>query len=305
MRVLVVGAGAIGGYYGGRLVEKGADITFLVRKKRHEQLLENGLVIHSVKGDVHFPVKTIIAGDQADPFDLVIITTKAYHLGELLPDLDPYISSSTTILPLLNGIAHFTILQERYGQDRVVGGLCFIESTLNANGEIEHYSPYHRLVYGEFDGSHSERIQTIEQLFAEANFSGELSLEIRKEIWKKYIFISTMAGMTSMMRSSMGPILGSPYGKETYEDLLAEICTIARHQEPTLDEHIWQQTMDRVLQMAPTMKSSMLRDMEKGLPIETEHFHGTLLNLAPSSLATPLLKSVYSNLSIYQENISG
>ncbi len=304
MRILVVGAGAIGGYYGGRIVESGADVTFLVRQKRQKQL-ENGLVIHSTKGGAHFPVQTIVAGDKADSFDLIIITTKAYHLADLLPELKPYVSKETTILPLLNGIAHYKVLQETFGQDTVLGGLCFIESTLNTQGEVEHYSPYHRLVFGEFDGRYSDRIQLIEQQFSGANFQAELSSEINKEIWKKYILISTMAGMTCLMRSSMGPILETNYGKETYGALLREICTIALNQEPTLDPKVWDQTMDRALSMPPTMKSSMLRDMEKGLPIETEHFHGTLLHLAPSDLATPLLKAVYSTLSIYHQTVSG
>jgi 2-dehydropantoate 2-reductase len=305
MRVLVVGAGAVGGYFGGRLAEKGANVTFFVRGNRQTQLVQNGLIIHSVNGDAQFPVKTIVNGDKVKPFELIILTTKAYHLAELLPTLTPYMSSQTTILPLLNGIAHFTTLQEMYGQERVIGGLCYIESTLNAKGEVEHYSPYARIVFGEFDGTTSDRIQAIKHLFAGSKLAADSSTEIRNEIWKKYIIISTMAGMTCLTRSSMGPILESISGKETYGRLLQEIYDIALHQEPTLDKDIWKETMARAVQVAPTLKSSMLRDLEKGLPIETEHFHGTLLQLAPPELDTPILKAVYSTLSIYQKSISG
>jgi 2-dehydropantoate 2-reductase len=300
MRVLFVGAGAVGGYFGGRLAEKKADVTFLVRKKRKQQLDTKGLVIHSVKGDTHLSVQSIVAGESTKPFDLIVLTTKAYHLNEVLPSIHPYVGENTTILPLLNGIAHFDILKQNFGADRVIGGLCFIESTLNSLGEVEHYSPNHRIIYGEFDGQKSNRIGAIEALFQDANLSAISSDNINNEIWKKYIFISAMAGMTCLTRSSMGPILESPHGIENYERLLHEICTIAKSQEPTLDNDVWEKTMERVRTLGGAMKSSMLRDMEKGHPIETDHFHGTLLRLAPKDLEVPMLKTIYSTLSIYQ-----
>lgn len=300
MRVLIVGAGAVGGYFGGRLVEKGADITFLVRERRKHQLASTGLVLHSVKGDFQSSISTIVAGEVTEPFDLIFLTTKAYHLEEALPSLTPYLGKHTTILPLLNGIAHFDTLKNHFGAERVIGGLCFIESTLNAKGEIEHYSPNHRIVFGEFDGTKSDRIKAIEDLFAGANVNAISSIQIDNEIWKKYIFISAMAGMTCLMRSSIGPILKSPNGMEIYDRLVKEISTIGKSQEKTLDTDVWKKTMERVRTLSYEMKSSMLRDMEKGLPIETDHFHGTLLRLAPADLDVPLLKTIYSTLSIYQ-----
>jgi 2-dehydropantoate 2-reductase len=300
MRVLVVGAGAVGGYFGGRLAQKGADVTFLVRKHRQAQLQSDGLVIHSVQGDTQVPVKTIVAGDTSDPYDLVILTTKAYHLNEVLPTITPYIGENSTILPLLNGIAHFDMLKEYYGEERILGGLCFIESTLNAKVEIEHYSTHHRVVFGEFNDLKSDRIKQIEDLFSGANLDAVASENIKNDIWKKYIFISAMAGMTCLMRSSIGPILQSPNGPELYERLLHEICAIGKYQEKSLDADVWEQTMGRVKTLPDPMKSSMLRDMEKGLPIETDHFHGTLLRLAPDDLDTPILQTIYSTLSIYQ-----
>lgn len=300
MRVLVVGAGAVGGYFGGRLVEKGANITFLVRERRKQQLESNGLVLHSVKGDFQSSISTIVAGEVTEPFDLILLTTKAYHLDEVLPSLMPYTAEHTTILPLLNGIAHFEILKHSLGSERVIGGLVFIESTLNAKGEVEHYSQNHRIVFGEFDGTKSERIKAIEDLFAGANVNAVSSEQINNEIWKKYIFISAMAGMTCLTRSSIGPILKSPNGMEIYERLVKEISAIGESQEKTLDADVWEQTMKRVRTLSDEMKSSMLRDMEKGLPIETDHFHGTLLKLAPADLDIPLLKTIYSTLSIYQ-----
>lgn len=234
MRVLMVGAGAVGGYFGGRLVEKGEDVTFLVRKKRQEQLEQNGLVIKSVNGNAELKVKTLTAGQPAPAFDLIILSVKAYHLTKTLNDLKPYVGENTTILPLLNGIIHIQQLQNEFGAEKILGGLCFIESTLNDKGEIEQYSPQHEIVYGELNGDVTKRILDIQALFDGAGFDARYSQKIRIEMWQKYIFISAMSGMTCLMNSSIGPILSAPYGKEMYQQLLEEIVSVAHHQEPEI-----------------------------------------------------------------------
>ena len=304
MRVLIVGAGAVGGYFGGRLVEKGEDVTFLVRKKRQEQLEQHGLVIKSVNGDAKLNVKTLTAGQEAPAFDLIILTVKAYHLPETFNDLKPYIGEKTTILPLLNGMVHIQQLQNHFGAEKVLGGLCFIESTLNAQGEIEQYSPQHEIVFGELSGEVTSRILEIHELFKHAGFDARYSTKIRLEMWQKYIFISAMSGMTCLMNSSIGPILSAPYGKEMYQQLLEEIVSIAHHQEPELSTRLASKMLQNMEALSPNMKSSMLRDMEKGKPVETDHFHGALLKMAPEDSCLPLLKAVYTRLSIYQKEIS-
>ncbi|MFC7440095.1 ketopantoate reductase family protein [Laceyella putida] len=301
MRVLVIGAGAVGGYYGGRLAEKGEDVTFLVRKRRKEQLDRHGLVIKSVNGDARLKVQTLLAGQDAPSFDLILLSVKAYHLEQTLRDLAPYVGEKTTILPLLNGIKHIKLLQERFGSDKILGGLCFIESTLNAQGEVEQYSQAHDLVFGELDGKVSDRVKAIAALFEHAKCHARPSEQISVEMWKKYIFISAMSGMTCLMNSSIGPIFESPCGKETYRGLLDEIISIARHYEPSISPDLSSLILASLESLSPNMKSSMLRDMEKGEPVETDHFHGALLQLAPKDAKLPLLKAVYSALSIYQE----
>ncbi|MCK7605433.1 hypothetical protein L3V64_003480 [Geobacillus stearothermophilus] len=136
MRVLVVGAGAVGGYFGGRLLEKGVDVTFLVRERRKRELEERGLVIRSVHGDAVLAPKLIAAGERTEPFDLVVFSNKAYHLAGAIADAKPYVGETTMILPLLNGMAHMDVVRESFGDDKVLGGLCFIETTLNEKGEI-------------------------------------------------------------------------------------------------------------------------------------------------------------------------
>ncbi|MBA4602929.1 ketopantoate reductase family protein [Thermoactinomyces mirandus] len=301
MRVLVVGAGAMGGYFGGRLVEKGEDVTFLVRPGRQQQLKKTGLVIKSVHGNFRSPVKTLISGEPCEPFDLVLLAVKAYHLNGAIPSFEPYVHEHTMILPLLNGIRHMETLWQHFPEKNVLGGLGFIETTLNRQGEIEQYSAVHDVVFGEWDGTETPRIKQVEKLFQGARMGSRSSLKIQLEMWKKYLFISAMSGMTCLMRSSIGPILSSPYGKETYKSFLDELFSVAVQKEPRLSPDLPEKILTNTARLEPTMKSSMLRDLEKGLPIETDHFHGTLIEWAQKEQKLPILKAIYSTLSIYQE----
>src|SRR5699024_2487634 len=149
MRILVLGAGGIGGYFGGRLVEKGEEVVFLVREKRKQILENNGLNIRSTKGDFYFHPKLITKDQQAEPFDLVLFSTKSYHLTEAIEDLKPFIGKQTVVIPLLNGISHLSQLTEAFGANKVIGGLCQIETTLNDQGEVVHSSAFDKLVFGE------------------------------------------------------------------------------------------------------------------------------------------------------------
>lgn len=159
MRILVLGAGGIGGYFGGRLVEKGEDVVFLVRTKRQQQLEKNGLVIHSVNGDFTFAPKLITKDDNTDPFDIVLFSTKAYHVNEAISDLKPFVNDKTVIIPLLNGVAHLSQLKKAFGDNKVIGGLCLIETTLNKKEEIVHSSAFDRLVFGELEHQETDRMQ--------------------------------------------------------------------------------------------------------------------------------------------------
>ncbi|MFS8513446.1 MAG: ketopantoate reductase family protein [Planifilum fulgidum] len=300
MRVLIVGAGGVGGYFGGRLVEKGADVTFLVRQRRKEQLREKGLVIHSVHGDFSSPVQAITAGEKAAPFDLIILSVKAYHLEEAIRDIRPYVADSTAILPLLNGMSHLDRLESAFGRGKILGGLCQIETTLNDRGEVEQYSSFHNIVFGELDGSISDRVKRIEKLFSGARMTAQASREIRVEMWHKYVFIAAFSGMTSMMRSSIGPIMEAPWGRETYRRLAEEIAAVARFHEPSLTPEIGEKAFAIAAALEAPMKSSMLRDVERGGPTETDHLHGWLIQTAPEDLDLPLLKAVYASIKAYE-----
>jgi 2-dehydropantoate 2-reductase len=303
MKILVVGAGAVGGYFGGRLLEKGVDVTFLVRERRKKQLQERGLVIKSIHGDVVLSPKTLHAGEKADDFDVVIFSNKAYHLPEAIRDVKPYVGEKTLILPLLNGMAHMDVLWREFGRDNVLGGLCFIETTLDAQGTIIQSSPSHDVKFGEWSGEITERIKALESLFAGSNARFHLSERIVTDMWHKYLFIATMSGVTTLFRAPIGPIRDGEYGQEILLSLFKEIASIMRAHGAPIDEQIEAKQLAQMNEMMPEMKSSMQRDMEKGYMVEADHLQGYLLQLAKEyQIETPLLKAVYHNLKIYEQS---
>ncbi|OAK02156.1 2-dehydropantoate 2-reductase [Bacillus wiedmannii] len=304
MRILVLGAGGVGGFFGGRLVEKGEDVTFLVRSKRKQQLEEKGLVIRSVNGDFSFQPKLITKEDRTSPFDVILFSTKAYHLNEAIQDLKPFVGENTVIIPLLNGIAHVSLLQKEFGEEKVIGGLCFIETTLNDQGEIVQTSAANRLLFGEMKFQDSERIQHIAKAFAGTKSSFVLSENITQDMWHKYLFITVMSGVTTLMRAPIGPIRESEGGRDFIQNLFEECVQIMRYIGAPIKEDIVQEHMKTIDKISYDMKSSMQRDMEKGSSIEGKHIQGYLLDVAEQfSMEAPLLGAVYQNLKVYEEMI--
>ncbi|WP_097157967.1 ketopantoate reductase family protein [Bacillus oleivorans] len=303
MKILVVGAGAVGGYFGGRLLEKGEDVTFQVREKRKQQLEERGLKVESINGNFTLRPKIIVAGESVEPYDVILVSTKAYHLDGVLDSIEPYVGDSTMILPLLNGIAHVEVLQKRFGIDRVIGGLCFVESTLDVNGTVIQKSPSHDLVFGELSGEQTERILKLDEAFSGTKANIRRSDTIVRDMWHKYIFITTMSGVTSLMRAPIGPIRETVGGQDTLTQFISEIVQVTRSLAAPVAENIETITLDRVNQLGYEMKSSMQRDMEKGLPTEADHLQGYLFEAAGQKrIKVPLLQMIYGNLKVYENS---
>ncbi|MEH7886563.1 ketopantoate reductase family protein [Bacillus sp. JJ1609] len=305
MKILIVGAGAIGGYFGGRLLEKGEDVTFLVREKRRQQLRDNGLIVESVHGNMHnAEPKTILAGENAEPFDVILVSTKSYHLAGAMESIRPYVGTETLILPLLNGIAHLDALTEEFGAEKVLGGLCFIETTLDENGRVIQTSPIHDLVFGERNGEKTERIMKLQAAFEDTNANFRLSENIEQEMWHKYLFITSLSGITSLFRSPIGPIREQPQGMETIKNLLHETINIMKSLDAPLAEQVLEATLARMNEIGYSMKSSLQRDMEKSLPTEGDHLFGYLLETAIKlGLLAPTLSVIYANAKIYESNL--
>ncbi|KKK36772.1 2-dehydropantoate 2-reductase [Mesobacillus campisalis] len=305
MRILIVGVGGIGGYFGARLLEKGADVTFLVREKRKQQLQKHGLVVRSIHGDLHVhQPKTILSGEQAETFDVILLSTKAYHLQGAIESIQPYAEENTLILPLLNGIAHMDALKAAFGEHNILGGLCFIETTLDEDGTIIQTSPIHDLVFGELSGEKTDRVRMLEDAFQGTKARITLSDQIQQDMWHKYLFISTLSGVTSLFQAPIGPIRDQEYGLETVRSLLAECGRVMRSVNAPLAGNIEEVQADKIMQMGYNMKSSLQRDMEKGLKTEADHFFKYLLDLGrANNIHTPVIAAIYTNLKIYETSL--
>lgn len=302
MHILVVGAGATGGYFGGRLAAAGRDVTFLVRSRRAEQLATSGLVIKSPHGDATIPnPKTVLAEKIATPFDLIVLSCKAYDLDGAIASFAPAVGPNTIILPLLNGMRHLDVLDARFGKERVFGGQCVIAATLDDAGTIVHLNKLHGVTFGERDGKLSDRAHAVARDMIGAGFEARLSENIVQEMWEKWVFLATLAGSTCLMRAAIGDIMAAPSGKETIQSLYEECRAIADANEHAPRDAALAQSQTNLTASGSTLTASMLRDIEKGGAIEADHIVGDLI--ARRKGATPefsVLALAYTHMKAYE-----
>ena len=213
MRLLVVGAGATGGYFGGRLAHAGRDVTFLVRPARAAQIQDHGLTIISPHGDLHLKPKLVTADRLAGPFDVILVTVKAFALAAALSDFAAAVGPKTIILPVLNGMRHLDVLKERFGARAVIGGVCKITATVDAQGRIVQLAKFHELAYGETDGKLSPRIETLDQFMQGAGFDAHASTNILLEMWQKWLFLASLGVITCLMRGTVGEVAKAKVAK--------------------------------------------------------------------------------------------
>ena len=301
MRILVVGAGAIGGYFGGRLLAAGRDVTFLVRAARAAQLAAGGLAIRSPHGDLDLPAPpTAQADGLGQAFDLVLLSCKAYDLEGAMQSFAPAVGAATTILPLLNGIGHIETLERRFGAARTLGGLCQISSTLDAQGRVHHLNELHTLIFGERDGALSARAEAIQSAFANAGFDPRLSRRIVHDMWEKWVFIASAAGITCLMRAAIGDIAAAG-GDALAMQLVGECVAVADRRGLAPSEAAMQRIRSMITAPGSTIMASMLRDIERGAPIEADAIISDLLRRgAAEGLDLPLLAIVATHLRAYQ-----
>src|SRR5262249_33047933 len=208
MRILVVGAGSIGGYFGGRLLEAGRDVTFLVRSRRASDLARTGLAIRSPVGDVNLPAPPTVAAERlGEPFDLVLLSCKAYDLAGAINAFAPAVGPDTRIQPLLDGVGHLDRHAARFGAEPTIVGRVLISSAHDPEGRILHLNETHMLAFGERDGARSPRVEAIAAELSGARFEARLSQRILPEMWEKWVFIATGAGLTCLLRASIGDIV--------------------------------------------------------------------------------------------------
>jgi 2-dehydropantoate 2-reductase len=306
MRLLVVGAGATGGYFGGRLAAAGRDVTFLVRPARAERLRASGLRIASPHGDVNLTPKLVTADALAEPFDAVLLTVKAYSLEPALRDLAPAVGAETMILPTLNGMKHVDVLSEQFGTKAVVGCVCKVAATVDDEGRIVQLANFHELSYGELSGASSARTERLDVFMQGAGFNAKLTPTIAREMWEKWVLLAALGGATCLMRGTVGEIVAAPGGLAFMESIIDEVVTAIR----TVGEAPTEATLATVRRMLTEkgsgLASSMYRDLQKGGPVEADQIVGDLLaRAAKAGLSVPLLAAAYASLSIYQQRQAG
>lgn len=303
MKILVYGAGAIGAYFGGRLLEAGEDVTFFVRPRRAQQLQRAGLRIQSPEGAFVAPhVQTASDIAELGQINLIIVAVKGYHLEEAIPQIvDIAQRKGAFVMPLLNGMEHITQLQQQLGKDKVIGGFASIIATLNNQGHVLHTSGSSAIQIGALHEAQQDIIDYLVALNERIHTSIVLKDDILKGMWSKYIFITAFSGITSAMQQPAGSITSNDATLQTAKHIVYEMSAIARAEGiPYSDEEI-EKEAGRLAKFKSNMTSSMHQDMRKGLPIEVEHLHGGALRLAKQhNIATPTIATIYGVLKPYE-----
>ena len=305
MRILVVGAGAVGGYFGGRLIEAGRDVTFLVRPRRAAELAVGGLLIKSATGDFTAPSPpTVLSGDLDAPFDLILLSCKAYSLDDAISSFSPAVGPDTAILPLLNGMRHLDMLDERFGRAHVLGGQCVIAATLGSQGQIVHLNQNHELSLGERDGVLSVRVRAIADEMAGTAFEAHASELILQEMWEKWVFLAAFAGSTCLLRAAIGDIGKAPGGTEIVLGLIEECRAIAQANGFPPRDAMLERYRGMLTAAGSPLTASMARDIENHNPIEADHIIGDLIRRGERVGALPdkgsLLRLAYTHLKAYE-----
>ena len=304
MRILVLGAGALGGYFGGRLVQAGADVTFLVRPARQAQLARDGLRIESRHGDARLEVRTVRAEAVRPEHDLVLLTCKAYDLDAAMAAIEPGLNAHAAVLPVLNGISHMEALGERFGRGAVLGGAAKIGAVLTEDGLVRHLDDNREIVFGEQDGPVSARCMALQDAFAAApGVQAAAVPDIMRQMWQKLVMLGTMASATCLMRANLGEILrGSAEGGAMLRRLLQNTIEIARAAGYPPTEGFLTQARAMFGNEASTADASMLRDLEVGRRVEADHITGYLLRRAREhGIDDTLLANAYAHLKSYEQ----
>ena len=302
MKILILGAGGVGGYFGGRLVESGADVTFLVRPAREENLKTQGLRIESPKGNSNLKIKTMTTESLSGAhFDLVILSCKAYDLQSAINAIKPAVGPQTYVLPVLNGLEHYPALDETFSAKQVLAGIVYIAVTLGAQGQIKHLNDNERFVFGAREPSQVAFCKTAAEVLSHAKFDLKLSEEIMQDAWEKFIFLTTAAAMTCLMRGSIGEITSTAHGEilmlETLRECEATSAAFNHPVQATSQAAFKKQLTDH----KSTLTASMLRDLQNGSRVEADAIIGGMIKRAESkSIPSPLLKVAYTHLQVYQ-----
>ena len=301
MKLLVLGAGGVGGYFGGRLAATGADVTFLVRPTRRAQLERDGLRVQSVVGDITMPVQTVTASELTPGYDLVLLTCKAYDFDAAADAIAPAMDGSCAVIPMLNGMSHLQRLDARFGASQVMGGTCFVNLTLRPDGVIQHIDSIQRLVFGERNRSSSARATAFAAALAMTPVEWTLADDIEQEMWEKAVMLTSVAVGTVLFRANIGEIHAAPGGREALLRTLGANIEIATREGHAPRPAAVEFARKVLLNTASRMSASMLRDLEGGGPVESDHIVGWMLERARQhGVDDTMLSLAFTHLKAYE-----
>ncbi len=305
MKILVVGAGAIGGYFGAKLAQAGRDVTFLVRGSRALELQRDGLQIVSPIGNLTIQPRTIAANEIRSTYDIILLGVKAPALDSAIADMKPAVAPQTMIYPALNGMGHMDALAQAFGKHAILGGVCMVSTTLDQQGRIIQLNPTQKLAYGELTGEITPRIQSFDETISHAGFDTELSTHIVQDMWNKWVFIATIGLGTCLFNGDIGQINSVPDGEPAILQCLDECASVANASGFPIPEPFLARIRQIGIDKNSRLDSSMFRDMRNGANVEVESILGDLLKRGQSrNLKIPLLQAGCVRLRIYQKSRS-
>ena len=213
MKILIVGAGGIGGFFGAKLHQAGADITYLLREQRHQHIQSQGLTVETPRGSFTIRPRVVLANQLEPTYELIILACKAFDLESSIQSIAKA-SSKGFILPFLNGYAHLDALDRQFGKERVIGGIAHIAATISESGSVKQLTELNSFTIGPRSPSQEAFAQELFALCKKADFDSFYKENIEQALWDKWVFLATLAGMTTICRGSIGEIAATPYGKD-------------------------------------------------------------------------------------------
>jgi 2-dehydropantoate 2-reductase len=304
MKILIVGAGGIGGYFGAKLLLSGADITYLLREKRQQLIEDHGLTIETPTGSFTVHPRSVLA-DQLEPiYDLIILAPKAFDLDETLKSIGKA-AKKGLILPFLNGFTHMQKLDEHFGKGRVMGGVAHIAAMITQSGSVKQLTELHSLTIGPRTPEQTGLAQDFFALCKKADFESFYKEQIEQSLWDKWVFLATLAGMTTICRGSVGNIASAPYGIELSRRMYDECCRIAASLGFAVSDETQNNAIALLTKEGSPFTASMLRDLLALKQAEHEHILGDLIALgANANIDCPLLKIAHTHMVVESANLN-
>ena len=305
MSILVVGAGATGGYFGSRLAQAGRDVTFLVRERRAAALKERGLRIVGPSGTETIEPSLVTAVSPGSVADVVLVTVKADALDAVIPQIRPAVGPDTAIVPVLNGMRHLSLLNDAFGRPAVLGGVALLSTQLDASGDIRQLNDWASLAFGAQDGQRTPAVERASELLSGAGFQATVSDDILAAMWQKWAFIASAGALNCLLRGSVGEIVAADGGEETARAIVAETHSIAAAAGYPVADGARNQTLSTLTTPGSSFTSSLYRDLSEGRPVEVETILGDLAAEGrKAGLRTPLLDAATVALRVYNAGLS-